>query len=85
MDDLPSCKSTLDLPPGAWLGFAFALLYVALTIYFTNGVVPSRILLSPRDKKVAVPFLGFTDTRVALADYGIPLVLLNCSNNLIAW
>lgn len=83
-DDLPSCKSTLDLPPGAWLGFAFALLYVALTIYFTSGAVPSRIL-SPQDKTVAVPFLGFTDTRVALADYGIPLVLLNCSNSRIAW
>lgn len=84
-DDLPSCKSTLDFPPGAWLGFAFASLYVALTIYFTSRVVPSRILLFPQERKVAVPFFGFTDTRVALADYGIPLVLLNCFNDLIAW
>lgn len=65
-------------------GFGLLLLCIVLTMYFINGVVHSGILLSPQERKVAVSFLGLTDRCITLAERGLALLSLSCSNCLVS-
>lgn len=60
------------------------MLCIVLTTYFTNGIVHSGIFLSPQERTVAVSFLGLTDRCVTLAEWGLPLLSLSCSNCLVS-